>query len=103
MPGSEIEYCDIGLSDWYKSLEDPEDRVEYEDPDIERRQLSQSQILGTEARLEKPFSTEIVVVAELAPAILAAPASVFTVTFRDTAAMESIQKYSGVGGGTTWS
>ena len=44
MPGSEIEYCDIGLSDWYESVEDPEDRVDYEDPNIERQQLSQSQI-----------------------------------------------------------
>ena len=91
MPGSEIEYCDIGLSEFYEELDSAEDRVEYEDQRIELWQ----QISGTEACLEKPFSTEIEVVTKLQSVSANSPTPEGTVT------MENIQRYSGIGGGTT--
>ena len=95
MPYSEIAFYDIGLSDFREERETSEDRVEYEDHRLETVRLKS----GPEACLEKPFRTDLRGGSE-AQSSAVKPASKSTVQqfFAD---MEGINKYSGIGGGTT--
>ena len=95
MPYSEIAYHDIGLSNFREERETPEDRVEYEDHRLETVRLH----AGLEACSEKPFKTKVQGDSE-APSSSAEPISRPTLQQFYTN-MEGIQKYFGVGGGTT--
>ena len=95
MPYSEIAYYDIGLSDFREERETSEGRVEYEDHRLETVRLNSE----LEACSEEPFKTELRGGSE-AQSSTVEPASRPTVK-QFFAEMEGIQKYSGVGGGTT--
>ena len=95
MPYSEITCCDISLSDFREERDTSEDRVEYEDHRLETVRLNS----GLEACSEEPFRTE------LRGGLEARSSTVKTAARRTVqqffAEMEAIQRYSGVGGGTT--
>ena len=95
MPYSEVTYHDIGLSDFREERETSEDRVEYEDHWLETVRLHS----GLEACFEKPFKTEVQGGSK-APSSSAGPVSRLTL-HQFYAHMEGIQKYYGIGGGTT--
>ena len=95
MPSSEIAYYDVDLSDFREERETLEDRVEYENHRLETLRLHS----GLEACYENPFKTELQNSSE-------AQSSTTETTSRPIvqqyyAQMGGIQKYSGVGGGTT--
>ena len=95
MPYSEIAYYDIGLSDFREERETSEDRVEYKDHRLETVRLNS----GLEACSEEPFKTELQGSSEARAATSEAAPRLTVHQFY--ALMEGIQKYSGVGGGTT--